>query len=119
MSGNPSLLEESADTITYEFEYRPTSIPGFLFSVDIWEIEIQDAIESVTAQNIVDGCYRGASLNRSFCRLFSRNNDPRSAQFGGVNFLQTVDINFASLKTSGIDFATRYEFDLGGTPNSS
>lgn len=113
VSGNPNLLEESADTITYGFEFRPSSIPGLRFSVDVWEIEIQDAIESVTAQNIVDGCYRGTTLNQSFCSLFSRNNDPASAQFGGFNFLRTVDINFASLKTSGIDFATRYEFDIG------
>ena len=112
-SGNPNLMEESADTITYGFELRPSSFSGLRFSLDIWEIEIHDAIESVSAQNIVDGCYRGASLNHSFCGLFSRNSDPASAQFGGFNFLRTVDINFASLKTSGIDFATRYEFGIG------
>lgn len=111
-SGNPNLMEEAADTITYGFEYRPSRIPGLRLSVDFWRIEIQDAIESVSSQNIVDGCYRGPALNQNFCSLFSRNSDPTSAQFGGFNFLRTVDINFASLNTSGIDFATKYGFEI-------
>lgn len=111
-SGNPNLMEEAADTITYGFEYRPSRIPGLRLSVEVWRIEIQDSIESVSSQNIVDGCYRGPALNQNFCSLFSRNSDPTSAQFGGFNFLRTVDINFANLNTSGIDFATKYGFEI-------
>ena len=112
-SGNPDLREETAHTTTYGVVLQPALLPGLGVAVDFWEIEIEDAIESVTSQNIVDGCYRGAALNPDFCGLFTRNDDPASAQFGGFDFLRTVDINFARLKTSGIDFSARYDVALG------
>ena len=112
-SGNPDLREETARTTTYGLVYQPSFLQGFTLMVDFWGIEIEDAIESVTSQNIVDGCYRGASLNPNFCKLFTRNDDPASAQFGGFDFLRTVDINFASLKTRGVDFRAGYNFTLG------
>lgn len=112
-SGNPNLREETARTATYGLMLQPSYPPGLSVAGDFWEIEIEDAIESVTGQNIVDGCYRGASLNPDFCELFTRNDDPTSAQFGGFDFLRTVDVNFARLKTSGIDFSVGYEFALG------
>ena len=111
--GNRHLREETADTTTYGLILRPEFLEGFSFTVDYWEIEIEDAIESVTSQNIVDGCYQGASLNTNFCNLFTRNTNPASAQFGGFNFLRTVDINFAKLKTSGIDLSASYDVSLG------
>ena len=112
-SGNLDLREETARTTTYGLALQPAFLPGFGVAVHFWEIEIEDAIESVTSQNIVDGCYRGASLNPDFCELFTRNDDPASAQFGGFDFLRTVDINFAKLNTSGIDFRAAYDFTLG------
>ena len=112
-SGNPDLREETARTTTYGLALQPSFLPGLSIAVDFWEIEIEDAIESVTSQNIVDGCYRGSSLNPDFCGLFTRNDDPASAQFGGFDFLRTVDINFARLKTDGIDFGAGYSFTLG------
>ena len=111
--GNRNLREETADTVTYGLVFQPEFLGGFSLTVDYWNIEIEDAIESVTGQNIVDGCYQGTSLNANFCNLFTRNTDPASAQFGGFNFLRTVDINFAKLRTRGVDFSAGYDFDLG------
>ena len=111
-SGNPNLREETARTTTYGVALEPAPLPGLTIAVDFWEIDIEDAIESVTSQNIVDGCYRGPNLNPDFCELFTRNDDPASAQFGGFDFLRTVDINFARLQTSGIDFRLAYDFAL-------
>ena len=113
-SGNPDLREETARTTTYGVAFQPSWLPDLRLSVDFWDIEIEDAIESVTGQNIVDGCYRGAVLNPEFCGLFTRNDDPASAQFGGFDFLRTADINFARLRTRGIDFRAGYRFALGG-----
>ena len=111
--GNRNLREETADTVTYGLVFQPEFLGGFSLTVDFWNIAIEDAIESVTGQNIVDGCYQGTSLNANFCNLFARNTDPASAQFGGFNFLRTVDINFAKLRTRGVDFSAGYDFDLG------
>jgi len=112
--GNPDLTEETADTMTAGFVFTPSAfLPGLSLTADYWEIEIEDAISSVTSQDIVDGCYRGASLNSAFCSLFTRNQDPNSAQYGGFNFLRSTDVNFAKLETSGVDFAVSYTFDIG------
>lgn len=110
--GNPNLTEETAETITYGFVYEPSFLEGFNITVDYWDIEIDDAIESVTAQNIVDGCHEGSTLNPLFCNSFTRNTDPTSAQFGGFTFLQSSDINFAQLQTDGYDITANYTFDI-------
>ena len=60
-------------------------------------------------QNIVDGCYQGASLNLVFCDLFDRNADPASAQFGGFLFLERKLLNFAKVETDGIEIGGGYE----------
>lgn len=111
--GNRNLTEETADTTTYGLVYQPNFLEGLSFTIDYWEIAIEDAISSVSSQDIVDGCYKEASLNSAFCSLFSRNSDSSSMQHGGFLFLRSTDINFANLETSGIDLAIGYDFSIG------
>ena len=112
-SGNSNLSEETADTVTYGFVFQPSFLPGFNLTVDYWDIRIDDAIQSVTAQDIVNGCYQGESLNDKFCSLFTRNTSASSAQFGGFNFIRFTSINFAKLETDGFDASVRYNFGIG------
>ncbi len=111
--GNRNLTEETANTTTYGLVFQPSFLEGFSLTVDYWEIEIEDAIESVDDQDIVNGCYQGATFNSNFCNLFTRNQNSSSLQFGGFNFLRSTDINFAKLETSGIDLSASYDFDIG------
>ena len=111
--GNPDLEEEAAETFTAGFVFQPEFLEGFNFSFDYWAIEIDDAIEAVTSQNTVDGCYRGATLNTAFCELFDRNGDSSSLQAGGFTFLRQTTINFAKLETSGYDMSASYSFEVG------
>lgn len=111
--GNRNLTEETADTTTIGFVFQPTFFEGFSLTVDYWDIEIEDAIQAVSSQDIVNGCYQGGSLNASFCGLLSRNQTPTSLQFGGFNFLRSTDINFAQLQTDGYDISANYTFDVG------
>ena len=112
-SGNRNLTEESADTTTYGFVFQPTFLPGFSLTLDYWEIIIEDAISSVSDQDIADGCYQGATLNDAFCSLLGRNMDVNSPQAGGFNFIRFTDINFAKLETDGFDLSATYNFDVG------
>lgn len=112
--GNRELREEVSDAITYGFVFQPSFLPGFTLSADYWDIEIHAAIQAVDAQDIVDGCYRGAGPNNAFCSLFTRNADPMSAQFGGFNFLRSTLINFANLESDGIDVSAAAAFGIGG-----
>jgi iron complex outermembrane receptor protein len=111
--GNRLLTEETAETVTIGFIFQPEFLQGFSFSLDYWDISIDDVIRAVSAQNIVDGCYQGANLNQNFCPLFERNADQNSPQAGGFNFLRSTSINFAKVETAGYDITAKYAFDVG------
>ena len=112
-SGNPDLTEETSDTVTFGFVFRPRFLPGFSLTVDYWDITIDDAISEIDDQDIVDGCYQGATLNEAFCSLLGRNTDVDSAQAGGFNFIRFTEINFAKLESDGIDLSAAYNFEIG------
>lgn len=112
--GNENLAEETADTLTYGFVYQPSFLPGFSLTVDYWDVEITDAIASVSAQDIVDNCYDSTSFPNAFCDNFTRNRDSSSAQYLGFNFLRQSPINFAAIEASGYDVAAVYDFELWG-----
>ncbi len=113
--GNPDLQEETAFTYTAGAVIQPRFIDGLYLTADYWNIRIEDAISTVSAQDIVDNCYDTSpgGFPNQFCGLFTRNRDPNSAQFLGFNFLSQTELNFAALETAGIDFSARYEFEVG------
>lgn len=111
-SGNAELTEETADTLTVGFVYRPSWFDGFDITVDYWSIELEDAINEVDEAIIIETCYSGASLNPLFCDLFTRISDPNNAQVGGLNFIRNQPINFAKRETDGYDFSASYKFSL-------
>ena len=112
-SGNRDLTEETADTLTYGFVFTPSFLPGFSFTMDYWDVEIEDGIQFLEVQDIADGCYQGNSLNEAFCELIGRNTDVNSAQAGGFNFFRRIYINFAKIEADGVDLSATYNFDIG------
>ena len=83
-------------------------------NVDYWSIEIEDAIDAVSAQDIVDNCYDSTVFpDNDFCPLFERNLDLASPQAFGFTFLRQTQINFGKIESSGVDFAASYSFDIG------
>ncbi len=108
LSGNPDLEEETATTWTVGAQVTPSFLPGFILSVDYYNIEIEDAIDPVAAQDIVDNCVDSANINNGFCDLIDRN--PAT---GGFTFLRQTSVNFARLETAGVEAAMQYSFDVG------
>ncbi|MGH8168133.1 MAG: TonB-dependent receptor domain-containing protein, partial [Woeseiaceae bacterium] len=114
--GNPDLTEETSDTTTFGIVVSPRFLEGLTFTVDRWEIEIEDAIALIDDEDILRGCYDGPALDPTFCDLFTRISDPISGFFGGLNFLQTGQVNYAALETSGYDAEVLYDIEaFGGT----
>ncbi len=110
--GNTDLEEETADTFTVGIILQPSFVEGLTISVDYWDIEIEDAIQAPSAQDIVNACYDSTQFPNQFCDLFTRNTDTDSPQFGGFTFLRQQQINFAALEAAGIDFQVKYDFDI-------
>ena len=106
--GNPALDVETAETITIGGVFTPRFIEGLSITVDYWDITIEDAIAAVGAADILEGCLDSTNYpGLDFCSLFTRRGD------GGLNFLESGQINFASLEASGVDFSIDYSFDVG------
>ena len=113
-SGNPDLSEEEATTFSVGFILAPEFLPGFTLTVDYWDIEIDDAIDAPSDQDIVNSCYDSVQFpDNQFCALVRRNEDPASPQFKGLEFIRQQQLNIGKLEATGVDFAANYRFDIG------
>ncbi|MFO7285353.1 MAG: TonB-dependent receptor [Gammaproteobacteria bacterium] len=113
IGGNPNLEPEDATTKTFGVVLQPPKVDRLVLSLDYWDIVIDDAISSISAQNIVNGCYDAPSINNPFCELIQRNSNPTSAQAGGFTFLRQTMLNFGAAEASGWDFNASYTLEAG------
>ncbi|KCZ93813.1 TonB-dependent receptor plug domain-containing protein [Hyphomonas johnsonii] len=114
-SGGGELLEpETGDTFTAGIIWTPT-FADLNIAVDYYEIEIEDQITSLSAAQIVGGCYATTVYPNDFCDLFERN--PGTATIGAYNLdnIQAPTLNVDSQSQNGIDLEVRYtnEFNFG------
>jgi outer membrane receptor protein involved in Fe transport len=119
---NPNLTEESSDSWTLGAVFQPRFLPGFSLSVDYYNIEVNDVIVSLTAQQIANSCYDAASLENVFCEQFTRWRGPGLGPGAGAspenpgdilnNSLIQAPLNFASRIREGIDVNLAYRFNV-------
>lgn len=105
--GNPNVQPEAADTTVVGLVYRPSWLQGFSTSVDWYRIDIADAIGQLTAQNIVNSCANG--IDPSLCQYVIRRD---GAPNGLIERVETLFINIATQKISGVDLETSYRHDV-------
>jgi len=110
--GNTDLQPEKADALGLGLVYQPSFVPGLGLSVDYYDIEIEDAISMVSAQDIVDRCYDG---NQTFCAAFTR--DPTSDS-GNELIIINSPFNFVSERARGLDLEASYRFSLSDLGSS-
>ncbi|WP_309646484.1 TonB-dependent receptor domain-containing protein [Phenylobacterium sp.] len=108
IAGNPDLAPEEADTFTVGLVFTPRFLSGFSFSIDYYDIEITDAIQSYESQTIVNNCYDLPQPNE-FCDLVQRTAGGFNP--GRLTSFQQVPGNIASYQTAGYDFTARYQLD--------
>ncbi|HEX8486615.1 TonB-dependent receptor plug domain-containing protein [Sphingomonas sp.] len=110
--GNRELTPEVAKTYGAGAIFTPGFLPGFAMSVDYYNIEIKDAISSLTAQVITDQCYL-QSIATS-CAFISTTGGRGVVTPGlAVTSIEVKPFNFVSEKTSGIDFEASYRRMVG------
>lgn len=109
---NPNIQEEAATTNTYGLVWTPSNIPGLTATVDYYDIEVDDAISSVSTQFIVDQCYEEA--NDYFCNSISRRAAAASpASAGSVELIIYGLVNSGGAFTEGIDTTAAYLWEIG------
>ncbi|MFK8029703.1 MAG: TonB-dependent receptor [Gammaproteobacteria bacterium] len=111
--GNPELQEESAETITFGVVVTPDFVEGLTFSLDYFNIEIDDAVASFGggAANVLNNCY--ASTNTAgaadpFCQVITRRGD------GTIDNISLTTQNVALQTLKGFDLAASYNTEFYG-----
>jgi outer membrane receptor protein involved in Fe transport len=100
LSGNRDLVNETANAITVGVIVRPAFLRGFSATVDWVDIELNSAIESLTATQVLQGCYDSADY-------------PSSVTASGVNLCDSFTRDAAGQVTfvqTGFDNAARRDF---------
>ena len=100
-SGNPNLRPEIADTTNIGFVFTPTFLPALSLSVDYWEIDMEDAIQGVSLQQIVDICFLESQVLGS-CKFITRNSG------GTITEIHQSPINLAEKVVEGVDAEASY-----------
>jgi outer membrane receptor protein involved in Fe transport len=104
--GNPDLTVETGKTWSVGGVLTPTFFRGFSLSVDYFNILVDNAVTTIPPQQILAGCAAGLTFD---CGLVHRN--PIGLLFG-TGFVQSTDVNAASLKTTGVDINANYRTAL-------
>lgn len=121
--GNPNLGPEKADTTTLGLVWEPDFIDGLSVTVDYWKIEINGAVSSPTASQVMNGCFdatqnAGFTYN-AFCQLIQR--DPLNGGLNGTGSrgVSTQSSNLGYYNYNGIDVGASYRLPMKklGLPN--
>lgn len=103
--GNRDLKEETAKTWTAGLVLRPRFIPGLNLAFDWYDIKLKDAINTPTANELVNLCYDQPTLDNVYCDSIAR-----STVTGYINEFALSPENVASFDTEGLDVALNYRF---------
>ena len=108
LGGNPDLREETATSVSAGIVMRPRWIDNLVFSVDYYNIEIEDAVGSFDVETIANRCVDAATIDNAFCPLIERGADGRLVSVSGTPF------NIGELTAQGVDFQIAYAAPVGG-----
>ncbi|MDX3772644.1 TonB-dependent receptor [Chromatiaceae bacterium AAb-1] len=103
--GNANLTNEIANDITVGFVYTPSFIENFSITLDYWQFDLENLIQSFTGPNLVKYCYQAASLDNPYCPLIERNETTSEID----NYFE-MPVNSATSKVSGVDVEMAYRF---------
>ncbi|MCW2392726.1 outer membrane receptor protein involved in Fe transport [Sphingobium sp. B1D7B] len=105
--GNVRLRPETANTFTAGFTLQPQgALQGLRFSADYYNIRINDAIATLSAQVILNTCNTTGAAD--VCSLVQRDAN---------NFVDTISVLFLNLNRQqlrGVDFEAGYNLPFGG-----
>lgn len=106
--GNRDLREETAKTWTAGVVLQPRFIRGLTMTADWYNIKLTNAINTPSAQTLVDLCVDQPTLDNIYCQ-----NITRSGTTGYVSNYFVRPQNVAAFRTQGLDFQVLYNRDLG------
>lgn len=112
--GNPNAEAEQGKSWTLGLVFTPRNIEWLrntAFTIDYWDIKIDDALVSTPRQFILDQCY---TANASFCQFITRRPTAEGSNSpGSLDLIDSAVSNSGGLRAKGIDFTAAYSDRLG------
>ncbi len=111
LGGNPELLPETSDTISFGFVLRPP-VGDLSIAVDYFDISVEDTISSTiggNADTFITNCIAGFS---EFCPLINRDNNGTLWLSATDAYIVDTSLNLGTLQTNGIDLQTSYTLNI-------
>jgi len=105
ITGNLNLQPEKADSWNIGAVLSPRFLRGFTFSADYWRVKVKGAIDSLSADDIVNRCFEGLA---DFCAAIT----PDPANPSRV-LISRQPVNFSSILMRGLDFEAAYRRRIG------
>lgn len=102
--GNPNLKLESATTNTAGIVIKPDFLPGFRASLDWYDITVEDAIDAVSAPNILAAC----ATTNLLCNLITFSGAVKASP---VISVQSNFQNVALVHAEGYEFQSDYTIE--------
>ncbi len=121
--GDDQLLPEESESVTLGVVFVPEFLDGFSVTLDYYDIEIDGAIGSAGAGNIINRCYESANFSDPLCDFIvgpafpgvdetpSTTAPTRRNAVNQISGILLTQANLANFQTSGIDFAIKYAFE--------
>jgi iron complex outermembrane receptor protein len=117
LGGNSSLVPEVANTLTLGVVLQPDlgSAGNLRFSIDYFDIKLDDAVSTLGAAVIVSGCEQNQI--QQLCDLITRAPLKTGQRFGDITSIVNTNINLGGFITRGWDIEALYTLPvdvLGG-----
>jgi iron complex outermembrane recepter protein len=109
--GNSAVKQEEGKSTTLGLVLTPSALRGTAFTLDYFDIRIDDAIVPTPRQFILQQCYGG---DASFCQFITRRPAASGANSAGsLSFIDSSVTNSGALATRGLDLTAAYGGAVG------
>lgn len=106
LTSNPGVREEKAKTWTAGVILRPSFIPRLVITADWYDIKIENAIVTASANELAELCVDQPTLDNQYCGLITRTDGGEDA--GYINGFTLKPFNVAAYRTAGLDVTLDY-----------
>lgn len=108
VGGNVNLQPEEAEIFTVGLVYEPEWLEGASFTLDYYDIELEQAISTIGTQVRLDSC----AATGQYCDSIERFGAGTGVE-GNIRFVYDLNDNVGGITTSGLDIAMGWTGDIG------
>jgi len=108
--GNPDLVPEESDTVSFGFIFNPRFLPDLTLTVDYYDIDVQGAIDNLDPEFTLDTCH--ATGDPQFCDFIHRDPGTGALWLADGN-VEATNVNIGFLNTAGFDISADYDLEIG------